>query len=378
MTHRLASLMMMTLLSALVGCASPDTPSLPPPPPPAAREAPADLQMRLDYGGAQAMLDALEKDTLTDADVDALLRVDGVAGMVKNVTRFVPEKGVAEFRTEAATFARTKRGGDNDGVFQLSSVWEHRAPSRDLIGTIRADETRIVDDALALLAPYLPATGPLTIRVHFVAGGVSDGFVFEDDPQAFYINVTRAGGDLQEVLANIVHEAYHVAQIAAQKRSGTFAAWIADDALPPVQRLLAGTLLEGTAALVSRPDRFPAGAGHLEATRGLYRRAAKPKTIAENFALFDRVLSQLQSGKIPWEEAYRRGFSHSREDEERFYFVGYEMAAAIERYDRAGAIGALFEKPPVAFFRRYLALCRQHRELPGRFSEATARQLAGP
>ena len=98
---------------------------------------------------------------------------------------------------------------------------------------------------------------------------------------------------------------------------------------------------------------------------------------AENFALFDHVLAQLQSGKITWEEAYRRGFSHSREDEERFYFVGYEMAAAIERYDGASAIGALFEKPPLAFFRRYLALCRQHPELPGRFSEATVRRLEG-
>ncbi len=368
----------MTLISALEGCASPDKPSLPPPPPPAARAAPADLQMRLDYGGAQAILDALEKDTLSDAEVDALLRVEGVAGMVKNVTRFVPDKGVSEFRTEVATFVRTKRGGDHDGVFQLSSVWDQRSRSRDLMGTIRADQSGIVREALSLLAPYLPATGPLTIRVYFVAGGVSDGFVFEDDPAAFYINVTRAGGDVQEILANIVHEAYHVAQIAAQKRSGTFAAWIADDALPPVQRLLTGTLLEGTAALVARPDRLPAGAGHLEGTRGLYRRAAKPKTVAENFALFDHVLAQLQSGKITWEEAYRRGFSHSREDEERFYFVGYEMAAAIERYDGAGAIGALFEKPPVAFFRRYLALCRLHPELPGRFSEATARQLEGP
>jgi len=365
-----SALSLVALLCALGGCANHDEPPAQPP-----GEVPAHVQMRLDYGGAQSLLDALEKDTLSDAEVNALLHVDGVRGMVENVTRFVPGKGIQEFRTEVQTFARTKKGGENDPSFQLSGVWAQRKRSRDLLAEIRADETRVVHDVLSLLGPYLPATGPLSIRVYFVAGGVSDGFVFEKEPEAFYINVSRARGDLQELSSNMVHEAYHVAQIAAQKRSGTFSAWITDPSLPQVERLLAGTLLEGTATLVADPDRLPSKASHLKASRARYRRATKPKQLAENFAVFDQLLAQLRSGQIQWDEVSRRGFSGSREDEERFYFVGYEMAKTIEHYDGHDAIGALFQKPPVEFFRRYIALSRQHPEIPQRFSKATAEFL---
>ena len=72
MTHRLALWTMMTLLSALEGCGSTDKPSLPPPPPPAAKAAPADLEMRLDYGGAQAIL--VGESLMRHGDIGAKVR----------------------------------------------------------------------------------------------------------------------------------------------------------------------------------------------------------------------------------------------------------------------------------------------------------------
>ena len=358
MTARLVLSSLPMLACALTACQNGGRPT------PEAPREPTSVQMRLDYGGAESILDAMEQDALAEADVDAVLRVDGVRGMVKNVTRFVPGVGVPV-------------GGDNDRFFQLSDVWKQRRRLRRLVAGIRADESRTVRDVLSLLAPYQPGIGPLGVRVYFVAGGVSDGFVFEDDPAAFYINVARAGGDPQEILANVLHEAYHVVQIAAQKRSGTFVAWITDESMPPVQRLLAGTLLEGTATWVADPDRLQAGFGHLRAARSRYRRAASPERIAENFAVFDQVLAQLRRGEITWQEASRRGFSGSPEDEERFYFVGYQMAKAIEQFCGRQCIGQLFEEPAVEFFRRYVSLCREHPEnqIPGRFAEETARYL---
>jgi hypothetical protein len=353
------------LLYALNGCA---------PAPEAASRAPgaAAVTMRFDYAGAEAIIDALERDSLSEADVDSLLRIHGVRAMVDNVTRFIPRAGVPEFRTEIQRFAREKRGAESN-PFQLFEPWRERARIRALVAAIRADEPRILREALAKLEPYSPDTGPMTIGVYFVAGGVSTGFAFENESRSFYANLARAQGDYPGVIWNAVHEAYHVLQMAAQQRSGHFASWIADDAMPPADRLLMGTLVEGTANLVSDPARFTGGGAKLEEMRALYRLNAEPAKIAANFALFDRMLKEVREGKITWSAVNGEGFSGANPE---FYFVGYEMAKALERHCGARCIGALFHAAPAEFFRRYIAFYRERPEITARFSRETEDYVA--
>ncbi|HEX2209367.1 MAG TPA: DUF5700 domain-containing putative Zn-dependent protease [Longimicrobium sp.] len=352
------------LFHALAGCA--------PAPRPAARVADAEpVTMRFDYAGAEAIMDALEKDSLSDADVDALLTIHGVRAMVDNVTRFVPA-GVPEFRRDIQAFVRTKRGDENS-YFQLGDAWRQREQVRALLAATRRDSAAIVRQMLSRLEPYRPDTGPLDIGVHFVAGGVSDGFAFEDDPPAFYANLVRAQGDLHGLLLNALHETYHVMQMAAQRRSGTFVAWITDASVPPVERLLAGTLVEGTANLVADPTGSTGPGPDMDRARARYARNTAPARVAENFALFDRVLREVGEGRMSWDSASWLGLSRNNDD--RFYFVGYEMARAIERYCGPACIGRLFDEPPVEFFRKYIALYREHPEIGGRFSAGTERAL---
>jgi len=333
--------------------------------------APA-VTMRLDYAGAEALLDALGRDSLSDADVDGLLRVAGLRAMVDNVTRFIPHVGAREFREEIKTFARTKKGGRHGRIFQLDDAWRERSRVRDLVRAVRADERRIVGETMAQLRPYLPDTGPLPITVYFVAGGVSDGFAFEHDPKSFYANLVRAGGDRDGVVANMAHEAYHAAQFAAQRRAGVDAHWVTNEKMPPAERVLAGTLSEGTANYAADPTRTKAAGPYVESARERYRRNAEPARVAENFALFDSVLKGLREGRMKWEEAYLKGFTRDgRENDDRFYFVGYEMAKALERHCGRRCIGRLFEQPPAEFFRRYVALYRTRPEIRGRFSRET-------
>lgn len=91
----------------------------------------------------------------------------------------------------------------------------------------------------------------------------------------------------------------------------------------------------------------------------------------EHFALFDTVLGELLAGRINWAEAYRGGFP--RDNDDRFYFVGYEMAKALERHRGRGCIGEHFGKPPVEFFRRCVALYRKHPDIRWRFSREAER-----
>ena len=112
----------------------------------------------------------------------------------------------------------------------------------------------------------------------------------------------------------------------------------------------------------------------MESVRQRYRRNAEPKRIAENFARFDAVLNALHDGRMTWDKAYTEGFTNANDNS--FYFVGYEMTKALERYCGRECIGRQFADPPVEFFRRYVALYHQHPELPGHFSQATETSIA--
>ncbi|MFL5637935.1 MAG: DUF5700 domain-containing putative Zn-dependent protease [Gemmatimonadaceae bacterium] len=330
--------------------------------------------LRLDYAGAEALINALERDALSDADVDSLLRIPGLCAVVANVPRFFPQIGVSEFRNEIREFARTKKGGKYDGYFRLGDVWQSRSTVRTLIAAIQTNERTIVDETLAQLERYRPDSGTLAITAYFVAGGVSDGFAFENDPRSFYANLVTADGDLNGVVLNMAHEAYHVMQVRAQVRTGINPLWLSTDTMPPVERLFAGTLAEGTATYAADPTRSTATGSNMESARQRYRRNSEPKRIAENFARFDAVLMGLRRGRMTWEKAYMEGFTS--DNDASFYFVGYEMARALERYCGRECIGQLFEEQPIEFFRRYIALSHKHAELSGRFSRETEAFIA--
>lgn len=46
------------------------------------------ITVRFDYAGAEALLDAIDRSSLTDDDVMKLLEIRGVKAMVDNVTRY--------------------------------------------------------------------------------------------------------------------------------------------------------------------------------------------------------------------------------------------------------------------------------------------------
>ena len=329
-----------------------------------------EVVMRLDYSGAEAVITALTRDSLDDAALDSLLQVHGVRAMVDNVTFYFAEAGESRFRESLMAISRTKSRPPYNRYFELWEAWNRRAHVQGLVAAIRADEVGLVQRALAEVGPYRPETGPVRIDVHFVAGGVSDGFVVEDASRtALYANLVREEGDIGGVAMNMAHEAYHVLQKVAQRRAGLGLVADSADRLPPGERLLVVLLAEGTANYVVDPTRSTVSGASIEASRARYRRNVTGQRIRENFALFDTVLTQLRSGSLSWQQAYSRGFSGN--NDARFYFVGYEMARAIERHCGRRCIGRLFRQEPAEFFRQYVELYRRHPDIVGRFAPET-------
>jgi hypothetical protein len=208
-----------------------------------------------------------------------------------------------------------------------------------------------------------------------VAGGASDGFVMDGDPEpAFFMAIDRSQGDIDGVKLNMTHELYHVAQRAARARAPNPAmrGFNQSSSTPPV-RLLTTVLEEGSAVYVAEPMLAHGSGPYISEWRSGYARNRPAAVIAANFALFDTLLARLATGSIKWEEAYEKGFSNKCPP---LYFVGYEMAKAIDRTYGHARIGAYFQEHPAAFFKDYLALSRKAPgAVPAKFSAETARTI---
>ncbi|MDB4908861.1 MAG: hypothetical protein JWO05_3645 [Gemmatimonadetes bacterium] len=332
--------------------------------------APPQLALHLDYDGAERLIAALERDSLPPRALDTLLAVPGVGAMVDNVTRFIPGVGREEFRRRAALFARTKRrDGPATDFMQLTQVWGSRDTVQRLVHDLRASEGEIVRGTLRQLGRYAPPTGPLDVRVYFVAGGVSFGFVPDDSTTAFYINLTRADGDLGGVTWNMAHEAYHVMQKAAARRVPSLR-HVADapQELPLPERLVATTLMEGTASYATDPARTPGAGPRLTQARASYLRNTQPDRLLAHFARFDSVLARVADRASDWEAAYGAGFTG---DDPPFYFVGFAISAALDSATAGGAIRTAFSAPPAEFFRQYIRLYHANARAGPHFSPRT-------
>src|SRR5262249_57792604 len=127
-----------------------------------------------------------------------------------------------------------------------------------------------------------------------------------------------------------------------------FAAKLGDQ--PPLQRLLATTLWEGTANFAADARETPGRGPYLSMWRDRYFRNLTSQRIEENFRLFDSVLADLDQGKLDWAAAYGKGFAG---EDSRFYFVGMVMARALASRRGSGYFAELFILPPTRFFLDY-------------------------
>ncbi|MFL5239268.1 MAG: DUF5700 domain-containing putative Zn-dependent protease [Rhizomicrobium sp.] len=330
------------------------------------------LSIRIDYAGAEALLAAVQRHAITDAEIDRLLSIRGVRAMVANTTKYIPEDTAQVFRIALKEFIAT--GKVTHGHFGISAVADRQAAARAAMAALKSDSA-IAAEITAPVRRYQPETGPLTATVYCVAGGASDGFVMDGDPEpAFFMAIDRSQGDADGVKLNMTHELYHVTQRAARARAVNPAmrGFNQSSSTPPV-RLLTTVLEEGTAVYVAEPMLAHGSGPYISEWRAGYAKNKPAAVITANFALFDKLLAGLTAGAMKWDDAYEKGFSNKCPP---LYFVGYEMAKAIDRTYGPARIGAYFQEHPAAFFRDYVALSRKNPgAISAKFSAQTERGI---
>lgn len=336
--------------------------------PQAAPAQPGRIRVEFDYSAAERMVEAIESASLSEAQAGVLLENRGIAAMVKKTGVFSPHSTPAGFVADMQAFVTTHRYPDGD--FALDWIYKYREQIRTLVGTLRAGDDALRGRITARLTRFAPRTDPITIRVYFVAGGMSDGFVLDDDPEpALFVALEKASGDRDGVEQNITHELYHVLQKAsASGTPGAVAFATGLDRQPPLRRLLATTLWEGTANLAADARETPGDGPYATMWRSRYLRNLTPDRIRENFRLLDSLVAGLDQQSIDWDQAYWRGFSGN--EDSRLYFVGMEMARALADEKGAAYFEELFVRPPTRFFLDYFEACDAEPSLP-RFSAQT-------
>jgi len=348
----------LVLLPLLAGCprAGETTPHHPP----------SGFSLQMNYEGAEALIAVLEQRTVTDADINKLLAIHGVQAMVDNTTKYFPGDTRAVFRAAVKGFVTTRKS--TIGHFSLDESYERSSEIHALIAGLKADPN-LAGEIAEPLSRYMPPLGRFTVTVYGVSGGVSDGFVrdVETEP-AFYIALNRADGDAHCVKLNITHELYHVIQKLARAKAFNPAT------APEPVRLLSVIFDEGTATYVAepmlgKPSFFRRSGPYTRMWRRSYEKNASPEKIAANFAEVDRLLSGLRSGSMTWKQASDVVFTGYGPGP---YFVGYEMAKAIDRNQGPARIASLLQQHPAAFFRAYIDVYRQNAAaVPARFSRET-------
>ena len=356
------------LLLLLTGCPTTSEPS----PAPAPRQ-PHRFSLQLDFEGAEALLAVLAQRSVTDADVDRLLAIHGVRAMVDNTTHYIPSDTRDTFRAALKEFVRTRNS--TIGHFRLDESHELSAEIRTLITELKADP-RLVEQVANSLERYMPPLDHFTATGYGVTGGASDGFVRDDETKpSFYIALNRAQGDAEGVKQNIAHELYHVVQKLARASVPGLNAKVLDaQTAPAPARLLRVIFEEGTATYVTEPmlgkkSLFRRDGPYTRASRATYEKNASPEKIAANFAEVDRLIAGLRSGSLSWKQASDVVFTGNGPGP---YFVGYEMAKAIDRRHGPKRIASLLKEHPVTFFRDYIELYREDpAAVPARFSKDT-------
>ncbi|GEM_PF-2051316 len=336
------------------------------------------LSIRFDATAATALTDALDRRSLTDTDVAALLRIPGVGAMVDNTVKYVPSLSRGAFRSALEHFVATRVPPSDTSAasaFDLAGVYASRSVTRSLLERLRTDEPLIAARMRTVLERYRPVGPPVAVTIYLVAGGASDGFVVDGTGEpSLFVAVDKAHGDLPGLVQNTTHELYHVLQRASASADPRAAAAVNNpQTLSPPLRLLELTTLEGTANFVVDPTASAAHGPYIDMWRARYERNASAGRIRDNFALFDSVLAGVRRGTLPWSRADSIGFSG--DNDARFYFVGSEMARTlVDRYG-AGYLDSLFRQPPWRLAADYSAYCRTA-TCPARFDDETGRWLA--
>ena len=325
---------------------------------------PATLEFRFDYELAKIVSNAVVAGELDDKTATAVRALPATAAMVRKMKL----KDTDEFLAYLRTLVKNPKVAD-----------AARLVASELSRTTGGKYETLGTDVTRQLREYVPPQFAARMTVHFIFGGYSGGFAFDDDPNNVYVNLAYlAQGSTQELSEIVAHELFHAVQAHEMSKPPRPAAGAGAAAAGHVwlNRLLYDLIQEGTAQLFIHPVASrPATSAYSTGARNRIER--NTKRIEGIATLFETIGFRLLLAPPHDETAYDRiyGLMFYTGFDEQAYYLGWVMATAIEQKEGKAAIFALLKDSPKRFILRYQTLAQADQKLP-KFSDEFIRAVS--
>ena len=323
------------------------------------------FSIKLDMAAAEAVLDIIERGTVSPAELEQLVKMDAIAASIRHTSQFNDAANVEVYKQSLVDVLNGKEPGSDP--FQFRSVMKRRVETRRLFNLIRENPQSLMQDIFGQMAEHMPVDIKLDGVAHLLVGGGSDGFAIGDD---FYVGLHFYKDDYVGLKLLMSHEIYHLAQ--AQFFPFPIGSW---EGATSIEKALNETLLEGSAALVGDPTVVEGGA-YIDWFRKKYARNLS--RIKQNFLLLELILYRLSSDPDSrFGTYYPLGFSGDWDSP--LYFVGYKMAKTIRDHKGQARLVEVYRQGSLAFFKEYIDIYRQQPDSAIiRFSPQIEEIILGP
>ncbi|HEY6902596.1 MAG TPA: DUF5700 domain-containing putative Zn-dependent protease [Puia sp.] len=295
-----------------------------------------NLQLSFDFGPADTILTILSSPGLSYESIYQRIATHPFDAMIEHRNQsfytfpFTREK-LGQCLLLAAgnhTLDSLYRLMNPNGLLHFAGVREHYKNYREIMDTLAANESFVLDLIKARLLPYMPDQAMVNRKVTFFFGQGADGWALGDIAG---IDLEYYKDDYQTMLDVLQHETYHSVQDAVKVLSKSNS-----KEFMPYQHLLNYIFLEGTATFVADPNRK---------TTDQYEQASKLGVI-----LFEQATKAFRDGKtVEMNQLKDKGIQSAGP----FYSMGKKMTEEILAGFGPERIKKILPLGGIVFFKTY-------------------------
>ena len=327
--------------------------------------SPPMVTVQLDLSAAEAILDAVTSDSAHAAGAAAAaLQLAPVSAMIAKEHKYNVNASAETFQADVIAAA----AGLPTRVFPFKALRDDPKPAQDMLTSLRAKRAAIAKRLSNGLQSFAPNGAAISATLIVLLGSNQNGWVPDQKSTVFYADAGRHLGDVDGLVALAAHELFHVVQGLSQPDwSAVFAEL--PKTCPADARIrhrlhaaLTNLVIEGMATYVGDPDAW--GATHEGFDHDKREYARELARSSETFALFDTIIYRLaRDSDAPQDLLLSIGFGGSWD--QTGYYVGYQMAKAIDRFLGRDRLRALVALTPEEFVRDYIVVAKAHPHDPG-------------
>jgi hypothetical protein len=315
------------------------------------------IKITLDFESPQIIVGLLGGKHVTDAQLKQAAEAFGSKQLIVKVNGY---SGAGEdvFKNTLKELIETGNIKGND-IYNWKLVKANLLAIKSLINKIALNEKPFVADVTQIIETYTPPNISADVKACFLVGGGSLGFVNGGD-NTFNVALQTIGNDYDGLKYLMAHELYHSIQDAGQSMRKQSKEKNIPYFVQASYALAYNAWNEGTANLVGDFTKLKT-AGPFT-TLQLKQFSKNTKRKRQNFYLLEVLLykAYTDTASHNYDQLYNIAFTTGYD--EAGYFVGYEIAKKIEKYEGAISIGRILTDDPLVSFEKYIKLYKAHPE----------------